>query len=632
MNWICKINGTQVQLLSPVTVQEYKESYGVYRLNITDDITLRDNFKSGSLDYSFIKGLEINNFDDINIIEIYKQSDIRRKYKGAFKMRDCTFSPIDNTVKVKHTIYDEWSYLKSKLDTKVNALQSLIYVPYVQAITCQIYSWFEFFEMKLSDFTPHPDADYYKSAFVDVKYQGSYPYTHNYIVVYYTEKVIVERGYIMDDTWTVYEDFGNSIEYIRKPTTGTFDDSNMFNFTDFYDIDYAGGGFYVFGKTKPGAPSIESVKENPDYTVVYEGSITLYDGDTTPKSGGVYVGVPADWEIRDFEFVLAVRNDVWLNGKADILEIEYRGISLSYFINQLIYYAAPSFTGHVKSTFLFNDHGATGEDDKYSSGFKDYVAENTIYTKYVIVKPDFIMPSANVLSTKFECTANNIINDLKKMFDLHDYIDPDGNYRIEHISYFNTEQGLDLRQHSLRTEYGYISENLFNKDIYEIIDSVGIDFNDQTIEYEDVLPMDDKENVKTNSINFISTDIEHMNRNLYSISTEGVVLVEVLQNNTIVRMDGILSGYDYQNIGLSLSFLLDSYYGWKLNKSEYLLFGQEKEAKTLAPIKEQEIDFITDEYLDVRNSILTPIGTGEVQKIEYSSADDNKYKVTLLYE
>lgn len=631
MNWICKINGTYVKLLSPVTVQEYEDSPGVFRIKITDDITFIDDIKSGNMDYTFIKNLEYNSFSDIHTIEIYHPSDSRRKYKGAFKIQDCNFNPFDSSVIVKHTIWDDWAYLKSKSDTKVNALQTLIYVPYIQTITCNVYTWFEFLEMKTSDFYYHPDKAYYKSAFVDIVYDE---HDLAYLVVYYTEKTVMERGYVMDDTWTVYNDLGNSIEYIRYPPGGQYDDSMMYNFTDFYDISYAGGyGQYVFAGVKSGSPSLEYVRENPDYTVVYEGKITLYDGDTTPKDQyGVYIGVPADWNIKSFEFVLAINNNIWQNGKVNELSIEYRGIDLRYFLSQILYYAAPSFYGSIKSTFLFNDHGATGEIDRYDSGFKNYVSNDQVLRKYVIIKGDFIRPSSKVLTTRFDVSLNDVVNDLKVMFPfLHNYIDKDGNYRIEHISYFNSEIGLDLRSKELTSPYSYSSENIINKDIFEISDSYGDDFYNQTVEYEGVLPIDDQERVNANTVDFISTDIEHMNKHLDSISTEGIVLVEVLSDNSIMQIEGYLSGYNYQNVGLSLSHLLNSYYGWNLGRSTYILFGEEKEAKTLAPIKKHEIDFIYDDYIDLTKLIKTSIGTGKVEKIEYSSADDNKYKVTLLY-
>lgn len=628
MDWTCKINGITVDLISPVTVQEYKESPGLYRIKVTGDITFMDNPKTGYYDYTLIKRLELTGFNDIHTIEIYKTRDNRRKYKGAFKIQDCSFSGIDKSVTIRHTLWDDWAYLKSKLDTKVNAMTALTSLSNVKTITCNVYTWFEFMELKVSDITQHPDAYYYKSAFVDVRYNGSNPY----IAVYYTEKAIMERGYIMDDTWTIHADYGNSIEYIRYPPDGTFFDYIMYSLSDFYTIDYGGAySQYVFGSTKPGAPTIEEVVQLSNYTTVYEGSVLLYNGDATPKEDGGYIGVPEDWETKEFKFILSIRNDFWVNGKVRAYEVEYRGIELKCFINNLILNAAPSFKGSLKSTFLFNDHGATGEDDKYSANKNDYVYGNIIKDKYVIVKPDFIRPSADVLSTNFKVSLNDVINNIKLMYQLVDYIDKDGNYRIEHVSYFESKIGIDIRSSQRITQYSYDSENILNKDIFDIIDSGNIDFIGQTIEYPDVLPMEDKENVNTNTISYISVDVEYMNRNLDGISQDGIVLVEV-DNNSICVEEGIISGYNYQNAGLSISKLLACYYGWELNRSIYILMGEEKEANTIARIKKNEVDFIYNGYIDIRNNIITTIGSGEVEKIEYSTADDNKYKVSLLYE
>ncbi len=627
MSYICKINGRIMNLASPVTFQEYKESYGVFRLKVTSDIIFRDNKNKGITDYTYIKTLEASHFNNIHTLEIYSIVEPRKHYHGAFKIQDCSFNPLENQVTVKHTIWDLWAKIQAKSDVKINILSG--YKPFgtenIKDLTGEVYTKFEFIECTIADFN-FPDDDYYASLYIDFRDEHSDPE----IIIYYIEKVTIERGYVMDATWTILSDNDNSITYIRKPPEGygLYTSDMIIKFSDFYtlsDVEQH-GETHIFAVPKPGAPSIDSIKINSDWTLVYEGSLELYDG-TDPDWEH-----HETWELKDFPFIVAIKKFNYNNKISRGFNINYKGIELRSFISQIFSVGIIDFEGEVKSTFLFNDHGATGEIDRYNPDNIDYVAGKIIYDKYVILKPDFIRPSANMLSQKFEMSLKDIIDDLKNMFAfLYDYLDTDGNYRIEHIAYLNTITGISINSERLPINYEYISNNVLNREIFEMIDSGNSDFARQEIIYPDVLPVDGKENVNTYGINFIATDVEYMASNIDEISQSGIILVQV-ENNSFNSWVGLISGNYMLNSSLSISALVNNYYGYLLYRNRFTIFGIEKESFSLAKIRSQECEFITDQYIDIRKTLTTRLGIGEIETLEYNTADDNHYKAKVNYE
>jgi hypothetical protein len=325
-----------------------------------------------------------------------------------------------------------------------------------------------------------------------------------------------------------------------------------------------------------------------------------------------------------------VKKTVYNGGVYTDIELTFMGYYLKDCIQQLI----SNFSAlNVKSTFLFNDPYPNGtvETDNYVTH-----TENILNKLYLIDKLDFKRPTASELTTIAKITLSNLNNDLFNLFQVYPFVDENGDYRYEHISYWlnNKELGIDLTQ-----EYSqYLTDRSFkfdkieipNREKFSLPEAKSTDFLENEIKYDNVAPLEDGENIKDFTLKKLYTDCDAILTDLENSSNEGFVLIILDEDNNIKISEGLLSGEQVQNAELSFANLLPKY--WIHDRPFYKGYINEvltdfimKYIKRGNPFK-----IMSNEDIDPKKLVKTYIGDGIVDKLTEYLNDDKD--IELLYK
>lgn len=282
----------------------------------------------------------------------------------------------------------------------------------------------------------------------------------------------------------------------------------------------------------------------------------------------------------------------------------------------------------IQSDFLRINAGALPATDPYDAATAGFDAV------MVWQKSDIVRPTADYNATKGITTFEKVLDWLRKMFNMEWRIEGSV-IRIEHLSYFEGANGLDLtvapydEQIENQTSYQYNTAKKPQYERFSWMDPVTALFTGDPIVYD--TGCTDKE---SNSEVFIrleevTTDISYANLNADGMALQGFVFGAVYINpddNYYLNQDNSqLNGH------LSWTNLHDHYYRHGRPQLTGNMNGTNETFESAYPSKEQEILAIQiecSEFLGFNpgDLVQTQLGWGEVMSWEYRA---KKCQLTL---
>lgn len=335
-------------------------------------------------------------------------------------------------------------------------------------------------------------------------------------------------------------------------------------------------------------------------------------------------GIPGGW-------IVYLYNDYYYSLRVSISLNYSIGYTLKDSLQKLISYIDPTRT--VMSSFLFNDN-----DEDGNTYYDNYVLNdgslNKLTKSYLIDKRDFKRPNASQLTSIANVKLEDINKDLFTLFQIFPFIDKQGNYRYEHINYWQRQLGINLKTNHdefINDKYSFDFDKVKfpNREKFTPIEAGSTDFLENSINYDNIAPVDYEENTEEFTTKILYTDVDYILRNLENTSDEGFVLVLLDDDDNIKVSTGVLSGYDVQNAYLSFANLIPLYWPYNRPYLKGYINGVLTEF-TMKKIKQgEEIEIVSKEDIDPEKLVETYMGQGEVDELtEYL---DGRKKIKLLY-
>lgn len=295
----------------------------------------------------------------------------------------------------------------------------------------------------------------------------------------------------------------------------------------------------------------------------------------------------------------------------------------------------------VSDFFQWNPTFAS--DNNYVTGTLSNIKFLKIFQKSDIKRPNSTNPA-----NKGEINFVKLLNDILKIFNCGYFIS--GNtLRIEHISWFDKEENLDLVQIANNTDqslrgtrtYSYDKAKLPKFEKFEWMDDSSREFNGEPIWYDSACVEDDEDLAETltNRIENITTDILHCFINSSSensdVTDKGFVIIATDPNNKVLWLPNLIEeGGSLPNNILSWPRLqLDFWQHGRILLNGYMNVAEDDEDaqittfKSTIPIKDQDpfpirlcCDNISEfNPMNLQNSTL---GWGEVKSAELNFKTD----------
>ena len=292
-----------------------------------------------------------------------------------------------------------------------------------------------------------------------------------------------------------------------------------------------------------------------------------------------------------------------------------------------------------KSTFLENDEFPTGHPD-IPIGTKNYVTniDPNVLNEMVLMQRSNIRPTSDP-ATEWNITFNELMDILKTMFNVDYFIDDDGNFRIEHWSYFDNTSASDIDLTLLdggkwinkKNKWSYQIEDMPNREHFEFLDSYYPNFIGKDIIYNSISTFNRyKDNIKSYSVP-VATDARNLFATRTDGTTDGWVLLTVA-SDIIIEEAGILNAYVLPNNHLSWGNLHYNYHRHgrviekgNLNGSDMTFFSYRR------VVKQEEITY--PECCGIFDPMaykITELGEGEVRAAEYRLIDGS-VKTVFFY-
>ena len=216
----------------------------------------------------------------------------------------------------------------------------------------------------------------------------------------------------------------------------------------------------------------------------------------------------------------------------------------------------------------FFEWSAPGDTPGYSAGINYVTGEaNQVDHLVILQKSDAIDPTASNPATIGEITLKELLQFLVETFRVYWIIDNDGNLRLEHISAWRSQSGLDLTTYSEDSliepmAYAATSDEAPRVERLKWAEAQGRDFVGTDITYSG--PCAASENEKswnaapfTSDINYISTDPDAIARDGFAILS--CRLLDDLSLQAIIELGAITGNYT-TNAPLSTANLQDAFW------------------------------------------------------------------------
>jgi len=251
---------------------------------------------------------------------------------------------------------------------------------------------------------------------------------------------------------------------------------------------------------------------------------------------------------------------------------------MNTFISSTTYMGIVALNGNVVSTFFDNDALPTGAPSTISTFITanpngNYVTEvATNELKYTII--GLLREWFGVNNSSFKLSFNDIMGQLRDMFQVYWFIDADGKFRIEHEKYFVRQVDdstpivlADPTEVDAR-EYKYNKGQIASTETFQWAQSANEDFVGNDIIYNN---FETTNNSKGYSLNYVTTDIKYVIDNISDASNNGLGLY---QCNILTGLDdgidlyeinastGALSSALIANAEFSWANLHEKYWSW----------------------------------------------------------------------
>lgn len=302
----------------------------------------------------------------------------------------------------------------------------------------------------------------------------------------------------------------------------------------------------------------------------------------------------------------------------------------------------------VKSDFFQINTGPSNPPN-YVTGETSQVDNIMVYQKR-----DIKFPNSSQLSTRMETTFEKFIGALCEYFNLKWEINEEGDFRIEHVSWFAKQQGMDLtapqyaKYVSGKHKYSYETGELPEREKWVISEEPSYgDFMGTPIVYKSGCVTDGKNKEQTYTIQDVYTDAQYITEvsktDGEKVSDSGVVLIAaarapiVIDGGDVVypilSEEPILGGNTINNT-LSLAHLMDKYHRHNRPLKRGMMNLRNTSFETTKKVKKGvtiTIPFCWDEDFDPNDLIKTMMGDGEVDSAKFRFAD-MMLELNLVYE
>jgi hypothetical protein len=597
MRWTYYIEGNQG---FPMNTRSYE-----IKNNLTDDVihayrrVLPEILVLVGDDYEYIKTLERESRFEKFTVEVHDSGTIH--CSGEFTINDCSFDGYKSNCTIKLTPRDIYTQIQENEDVEVNIIADR------KEITIERYSRWYFFITQTTGMQGQDDLVTGTKivSSVNVSLFGIYVNLH------VTELLEVDKDYGVPTGFkpTPFSDLGDTIIYQRYPV-------------DFV-LNYVVDGL--------GTVDLSDYQWSPQLLYHKPFDESLYN--LINLSFGI-AGSDIDYA------TLWIKKSAY-NFRANyIFSQTYSGMELRSSLTRILNVACPDFTGAVKSGVLFNDIAESSKTFPVS-----YPFQTPDYGKYLVEMSDFRKPNASEQATKGITTWKQIIEYLCGKHDARWFIDSNGDLRIEHISYFDTNDvTLDISMTDVTMKYSYLSNDKPNREYLSESSGWNEDFDKIEVLYGTVPALNGtKENTKSISLSTFYTDIDGLNNHLSEISDSGFVYVDAALSSTpggsghvegsVLKGTGFKSGeLLLQNVELSNANCLNTYYRFNAYQTNYKIGGIDVVAITLKKQKTQDIIFVSDSIPDITKNIITRIGVGRVLSLSYRPTEEYNFKATLVYD
>lgn len=277
--------------------------------------------------------------------------------------------------------------------------------------------------------------------------------------------------------------------------------------------------------------------------------------------------------------------------------------------------------------------------DNYVTGLANQVNEI-----YYLQKSDAIDPIASNPAVRADMTLVEMLAILKGMFQVFWDIDSNGNLRLEHIKYWQTQLGLDLTTtlHKELLQFTSLSSAIPKYERFGMAESRGQDFVGTDIIYNS--PCADPQEVVEIQIPNVCTDIYNVYTDPDAISKGGFVFLATTMIDGVrfvITDDGALTVTPVNNAPLAWANLHRDYYRWDRYMSSGNMNGVETPFFTVRPNIEQAgviSALCCDSFdFDPRDTVRTNLGQdylagrlAQVEKVAYEEKT-NEATLTLQY-
>ena len=235
------------------------------------------------------------------------------------------------------------------------------------------------------------------------------------------------------------------------------------------------------------------------------------------------------------------------------------------------------YASNVVSTFFDNDAlptGAPSTIDTFitANASGNYVTE-TVTNEMNNTVIGLLNEWFNVSATSFKLSFNDIMNQLREVFQVYWFIDADGKFRVEHEKYFvkqvddSTPIVLDTQDEVDARELTYEKAGIGSTESFQWAQSANQDFVGSDIIYNN---FETTNRSVEHSVNYITTDIKYVIDNLSDASNNGLGLYNcnILTGITgadmyeILVSTGALSSALISNAAFSWANLHEKYWSW----------------------------------------------------------------------
>jgi hypothetical protein len=620
------------------TSTEMEDDSFIYRGKMKGNIIIADDIKAGTSYYTdVLKVIESTRPDDVFKFTIFNNTTV--VFYGLFTSYDVEYDDnwLRGTIKIEP--YDQYQEIFDVWENEVNILGAT-----KTKVMSNYYSRLGIF---FSDTASAPADEYWKA--------------------YHTETMAAWS--ILPAIYLYAREYVKTDKYINLFADG-------FNITNMSSVD----GYSIFARyyddipnyTAPATADIRVlILNDQDYIMGRDDTKSdVWNIDLSPIAG--WNVVPADEssiisidpESGDYYKVRIYIKDTHYDfEKFNIKTIIHRqGVHLKTAIDYMFDQWGLDFT--CKSTFLFNDAVPSVcplwiQQVLNERSYYNYITQDTsqINNLYLIEKTDYKNPYASEAATTNNIKLSELMDDLKYMFfeDLDWYIDPEGYFRIEHVIFFNSGLGMDLRSTrtinqteedegfnyftgftpNIRDKYKYETGKTPQKEIYKPYEAGYSDFTTLTIKYSNVPVVGKKENKVEKQLSFLITDAAYVTEQVEKVSNDGTMIVacdETSGKMYISEDIGAFSGEELKNARLSMANIFTTYgkyYRYRLtgtvNDIVYTFL-------TIRPNKEMdEFEFVTAEPIDEGKRIATDYGYGIIKNVTRKISTGNN-KVTLMFD